>query len=99
MVDAIGVLRARPDVDAVRIVSEADARLHRINAEGWLEPLLESWDPTRSKMLRSEFPKVYHPFNLEVFRREGWRQRRELFIGHRVHPIILPRLAPTAHRA
>lgn len=92
VVEAIGVLRARPDVDAVRIVSEADARLHRINAEGWLEPLLESWDPTRSKMLRSEFPKVYHPFNLEVFRHEGWRQRRGLFIGRRVHPIILPRI-------
>jgi len=89
---ALGVLRERPEVDSVRIVSEADARLHRINAEGSLEPLLPSWDPARSKMRRSEFPKVYQPFNLEVFRHQGWVERGSLFMGHRIHPIVLPRI-------
>lgn len=90
--EAIAVLRDRPEVDAVRIVSEADARLHRINAEGWLEPLLDSWDPARSKMRRSEFPKVFQPFNLEVFRHAGWKSRGSLFMGRRIHPIVLPRI-------
>ncbi len=89
---ALAVLRDRPEVDAVRIVSEADARLHRINAEGWLEPLLDSWDPKRSKMRRSEFPKVYQPFNLEVFRHQGWAERGSLFMGRRIHPVVLPRI-------
>jgi CMP-N-acetylneuraminic acid synthetase len=89
---ALGVLRDRPAVDAVRIVSEADARLHRINAEGWLEPLLPGWDPARSKVRRSEFPKVFQPFNLEVFRHQGWLHRGPLFMGRRIHPIVLPRI-------
>ena len=89
---AIEVLRSRPEVDSVRLVTEADARLHRINAEGWLEPLSPDWDPTRSKMRRSEFPKTYQPFNLEIFRHEGWRARGGLFMGRRIHPIVLPRI-------
>jgi CMP-N-acetylneuraminic acid synthetase len=89
---ALAVLRDRPEVDAVRIVSEADARLHVINAEGWLEPLLPIWDPTRSKMRRSEFPRAFQPFNLEVFRHQGWRDRGSLFMGRRIHPIVLPRI-------
>jgi CMP-N-acetylneuraminic acid synthetase len=90
--EALAVLRDRPEVDAVRIVSEADARLHVINPEGWLEPLLPIWDPARSKMRRSEFPKAYQPFNLEVFRHQGWRERGALFMGRRIHPIVLPRI-------
>ncbi|MGG5818793.1 cytidylyltransferase domain-containing protein [Falsiroseomonas sp. HW251] len=89
---ALAVLRDRPEVDSVRIVSEADARLHVINAEGWLEPLLPIWDPRRSKMRRSEFPRVFQPFNLEVFRHQGWRDRGALFMGQRIHPIVLPRI-------
>ena len=72
-----------PDVNSVRIVSEADARIHQINKEGFLEPLLKEWDPRRSKMRRSEFPKVYQPFNLEVFRHSGWAERGALFIGRK----------------
>ncbi len=89
---ALGVLRDRPEVESVRLVSEADARMHRINADGWLEPLLPGWDPARSKMRRSEFPKVYQPFNLEVFRHQGWVERGGLFMGRRIHPIVLPRI-------
>ena len=90
--EALAILRDRPDIDSVRIVSEADARLHRINDEGLLEPLLPSWDPKRSKMRRSEFPKVYQPFNLEVFRHAGWVERGSLFMGRRIHPIVRPRI-------
>jgi CMP-N-acetylneuraminic acid synthetase len=89
---AIALLASRPDLDAVRIVSEADARLHVVNAEGFLEPFLPGWDPARSKMRRTEFPKVYQPFNLEVFRHQGWVERGPLFIGRRVVPIVLPRI-------
>jgi CMP-N-acetylneuraminic acid synthetase len=90
--EALSLLRDRPDLDSVRLVSEADARLHRVNAEGFLEPLLPIWDPARSKMRRSEFPRVFQPFNLEVFRHEGWRARGALFMGRRIHPIVLPRI-------
>jgi len=89
---AIQKLIDDPNIDSVRIVSEADARLHRINDEGFLEPLLDTWDPKRSKMRRSEFPKVYQPFNLEVFRHEGWKKRGSLFMGSRIFPIVLPRV-------
>lgn len=89
---ALEVLRDRPDVDSVRIVTEADLRLHCINSDGFLEPFSDKWDPKRSKMRRTEFPKVYQPFNLEVFRHEGWRQRGSLFMGRRIHPIVLPRI-------
>lgn len=89
---ALALLAAQPDLDAVRIVSESDARLHVINADGFLEPLLPGWDPKRSKMRRSEFPKVYQPFNLEVFRHQGWVERGSSFIGRRVASIVLPRI-------
>jgi CMP-N,N'-diacetyllegionaminic acid synthase len=90
--EAIEILWKSPDVDSVRIVSEADARIHRINNDGFLEPLLKEWDPHRSKMRRSEFPKVYQPFNLEVFRHAGWAERGALFMGRRIRPIICPRI-------
>lgn len=90
--EAIAVLRDRPDIDSVRIVSEADARLHRIDEDGFLGPLLPGWDPARSKMRRSEFPRVFQPFNLEVFRHAGWAARGSLFMGRRIHPIIRPRI-------
>ncbi len=90
--EALALLAARPDLDSIRLVSEADARLHRINADGFLEPLLPGWDPARSKMRRSEFPRVFQPFNLEVFRHAGWRARGGAFMGRRIHPIVLPRL-------
>jgi CMP-N,N'-diacetyllegionaminic acid synthase len=89
--EAIGILQS-PDIDSVRIVSEADARIHRINKDGFLEPLLSEWDPRRSKMRRNEFPKVYQPFNLEVFRHSGWIQRGALFMGRRIRPIVCPKI-------
>jgi CMP-N,N'-diacetyllegionaminic acid synthase len=85
---AIAALRADPALDSVRIVSEADARLHRINAEGFLEPLLPIWDPNRSIMRRVEFPRVFKPFNLDVFRHAGWVARGSAFMGRRIKPIV-----------
>lgn len=87
--EAICVLAARPYVDSVRIVSEADPRLQVAGEMGWLEPLLPLlWPGGRSKARRTEFPKVYKPFNLEVFRHSGWTGGQSYFMGHRIHPII-----------
>ena len=85
---AIAVLSSDPTIDSVRIVSEADARLQVINADGFLEPLLPSWDPTRSVIRRSELPQAYKPFNLHVFRHCVWRERGALYMGRRVKPIV-----------
>jgi CMP-N,N'-diacetyllegionaminic acid synthase len=88
----IEMLRQNPELDSVRIVTEGDARLHHINGEGYLEPLLPAWDPARSKMRRSEFPKTYFPFNLEIFRHRGWQERGALFMGRKIAPIVLPKV-------
>jgi CMP-N,N'-diacetyllegionaminic acid synthase len=85
---AIAALEDDPTLDSVRIVSEADARLQVVNAEGFLEPLLPTWDPARSVMRRSEFPRVYKPFNLHVFRHSGWRASGAAYMGRRIKPIV-----------
>jgi CMP-N,N'-diacetyllegionaminic acid synthase len=84
---AIELLRSSPEADSVRIVSESDARVCVINKEGWLEPLLDHWDRSRSIMRRSEFPTVYSPFNLDVFRHRGWQERGSAFMGTKIKPI------------
>jgi CMP-N,N'-diacetyllegionaminic acid synthase len=89
---ALAILRERPDVDSVRIVSEVDARLHYVNAAGFLVPYGSGWDPNLSKMLRSRFPKVYQPYNLEVFRHHGWVERGPRFMGERIVPIVEPKI-------
>src|SRR5688572_19842840 len=50
----IGILDSQPDIDSIRLVTETDARLHTINADGYLEPFLPNWDRQRSKMRRTE---------------------------------------------
>ena len=80
-------LLADETIDSVRIVSKAEARLHTINAEGYLEPLLPGWDSRRSVMLRNEFPAAYSPFNLHVFRHSGWIARGANYMGTRIVPI------------
>jgi CMP-N,N'-diacetyllegionaminic acid synthase len=85
-------LASRPDIDSVRIVSEADVRLHAVNAEGFLAPYGPDWDPAFSKMPRSRFPKTYQPYNLEIFRHQGWYERRTRFMGSRIVPIVAPRV-------
>ena len=85
---ALVALDSDPTLDSVRIVSAADARLHVVNAEGFLEPLLATWDPHRSVMRRTEFPRVYKPFNLSVFRHSGWVERGPALMGRRIKPIV-----------
>ena len=85
---AISALQNDPSLDSVRITSEADARLHVINAEGFLEPLLPIWDPNRSIMRRVEFPRAFRPFNLDVFRHAGWVERGSAYMGRRIKPIV-----------
>jgi CMP-N,N'-diacetyllegionaminic acid synthase len=85
---ALVALQSDPTLESVRIVSEADARLHVVNAEGYLEPLLSSWDPQRSVMRRTEFPRAYKPFNLGVFRHSGWVERGAALMGRRIMPIV-----------
>lgn len=87
--EAINALRLYHKFDSVRIVSEADARLQKVNDRtGYLEPLLSVWPEGRSKVRRTEFPDVYSPFNLEVFRHSGWRDRGADFMGKNIHPIV-----------
>jgi CMP-N,N'-diacetyllegionaminic acid synthase len=89
---ALQLLQERDEIDSVRIVSEADARLHRINEVGFLEPYGPGWDRSISKMLRSKFPKVYQPYNLEVFRHRGWLEHDRKFMGERIVPIVEPKI-------
>jgi len=86
------ILSERRDVDSVRIVSEADARLHAVNEEGFLAPYGPGWDPTLSKMPRTRFAKVFQPYNLELFRHQGWIERGALFMGQRIIPIVAPKI-------
>jgi CMP-N-acetylneuraminic acid synthetase len=90
--DALDLLERRSDVDSVRIVSEADPRLHHVSASGFLEPYGAGWDPRLSKMPREEFPKVYQPYNLEVFRHRCFVERGPLFMGERIVPIVQPKI-------
>ena len=90
---ALRLLENDPSLHSVRIVTEADARIHRINEQGFLEPYFPGlWPPERSKIPRTYLPKAYSPFNLEVFRHEGWKERGALFMGTRIKPIVLPRI-------
>jgi CMP-N-acetylneuraminic acid synthetase len=86
---AIRILIENPNVDSVRIVSETESRIATINADGWLEPLLDIWNPDmRSVMRRTEFPKTYRPYNLDVLRHKNWETRGSAYMGRRVYPIV-----------
>lgn len=85
---ALSMLKSDPTLDSIRITSEADARLHVINSDGFLEPLLPIWDPGRSIMRRVEFPRAFKPFNLDVFRHAGWIARGSAYMGRRIKPVF-----------
>lgn len=89
---AIDILATRPEADSVRLVTEADARLQIINAEGYLEPLLSAWPAGYSKIPRDRLQKTCHPFNLEVFRHRGWAAWKQGFMGRRIVPLPQPRI-------
>jgi CMP-N-acetylneuraminic acid synthetase len=85
---ALAALAGDPSLDSVRIVSEADPRVHVVNAAGFLEPLLPQWDAGRSVMRRNEFPRAYKPFNLDVLRHALWVERGSAYMGRRIKPIF-----------
>ncbi|MEO1649391.1 MAG: acylneuraminate cytidylyltransferase family protein [Pseudomonadota bacterium] len=86
---AIDILKTEPDVQSVRIISETEGRLVTINDNGWLEPMSDRWDfQHRSVMRRTEFPKAYSPYNLDVIRHENWVKHGSAYMGHRIKPIV-----------
>ena len=74
--------------DSVRIVSPEDARLWRIDDEGFLEPAVPNWDPGRSVMRRTEFPATYSPFNLDIFFHKNWLRWGSAYMGKKIFPIV-----------
>jgi CMP-N,N'-diacetyllegionaminic acid synthase len=90
--EAIQLLRKDPNIDSVRIVSEADIRLQKINEQGYLESIPKQWVTKYSKMPRTAFPKAYSPYNQETFRHRCWLEYGARFMGDRIKPIICSRL-------
>ncbi|MEM7695758.1 MAG: acylneuraminate cytidylyltransferase family protein [Pseudomonadota bacterium] len=84
---AIQMLKDDPTVSSVRIVSPEDSRLWTINEEGFFVPLVK-WDENRSVMRRSEHPKAYSPFNLDVFRHKNWLKLGPAYMGKRIRPVV-----------
>lgn len=89
---AIQILRDDLSIDSVRIVSESDMRLQKINKEGFLESIPREWLKEYSKMPRTSFPKAYAPFSQETFRHKLWLENGPRFLGDRIQPIIRPRI-------
>nr|WP_229600770.1 acylneuraminate cytidylyltransferase family protein [Reyranella sp. MMS21-HV4-11] len=90
--EALAILKSRPEIDSVRLVSEGDARLQIVNRDGYLEPLLKEWPEHLSKIPRTHLVKVYHPYSLEIFRHSGWVTHRAAFMGKRILPIVQSRI-------
>lgn len=85
---AIETLKARPEVDSVRHANASETRLCRINDEGFFEPLLEGWPEGRSVIRRTEFPKAYQVFNLDVLRHENLAKYGSGYMGKAVAPLV-----------
>jgi CMP-N,N'-diacetyllegionaminic acid synthase len=90
--EGLEVLRTRPEIDSVRLVSEGDARLQIVNGDGYLEPLLKEWPPELSKVPRTRLVRTYHPFSLEIFRHSGWAARGAAFMGRKIVPLLQSRI-------
>ena len=86
--EAVNILKKRPEVDSVRHVTAAETRLCKINDDGYLEPLLEGWPEDRSVIRRSEFPSAYQVFNLDVLRHANLAKLGSAYMGKRAVPII-----------
>ena len=86
--EAISILKARPDIDLVRHVNKTELRQQIINAEGFLEPLSADWPANCSVIRRNEFPDTYQVFNLDVLRHANWQKLGSAYMGLRVLPIV-----------
>jgi CMP-N-acetylneuraminic acid synthetase len=85
---AIDVLKTRPEIESVRHVSASETRLCRINDQGFLEALYEGWPDGRSVIRRSEFPKAYQVFNLDVLRHENLARLGSGYMGKAILPVV-----------
>ena len=85
---AVEILKTDAEVDSVRHVTAAETRLCTVNESGHLEPLLEGWPADRSVIRRSEFPKAYQVFNLDVLRHANLAKMGSAYMGTRAVPII-----------
>lgn len=85
---AIDILKSRPEVDSVRHVSAAETRLCTVNDAGYLEPLLAGWPEDRSVIRRTEFPKAYQVFNLDVLRHSNLAKLGSAYMGKNALPLI-----------
>ncbi|MGE8943362.1 cytidylyltransferase domain-containing protein [Leptospira interrogans] len=88
VLQAINILKSRPEIESVRHVNASETRLCRINDQGFLEPLLPGWPEGRSVIRRTEFPKAYQVFNLDVFRHENLARLGSGYMGKAVVPIV-----------
>lgn len=85
---ALDRMRSADPPDSIRIVSPADARLCRINSSGYLEPIPPEWDRTRSVVRRTEIPRAFSPFNLDIFFHHNWLGLGSGYMGQRIEPIV-----------
>ena len=85
---AVKLLEERPEIDSVRHVSAAETRLCTVNDAGYLEPLLSEWPENRSVIRRTEFPKAYQVFNLDVLRHENLAKLGSAYMGKKAVPLI-----------
>ena len=86
--EAIEILKTRPDVDSVRHVNSSESRLCIINDDGHLEPHSPDWPKGRSVIRRNEFPETYQVFNLDVLRHENLAKFGSGYMGKSIHPIV-----------
>ncbi len=90
VLQGLEILRTRLEVDSVRLVSEADARLQVINPSGLLEPLLEEWPSHLSKIPRTTLVKTYHPLQSRDFSASRLAGKPHALHGppHRAPPAV-----------
>ncbi len=89
---AIEILSTDPEIDSVRVVSQADLRLQLINEKGFLEAVSSGWPDTLSKIPRTFLPAVYSPYNQEIFRHALWKKNGPRFMGEKIYPIVRPQI-------
>ena len=85
---AIEILKTRPEVDSVRHVNASETRVCKINDQGYLEPLSPDWPQDRSVIRRTEFPTAYQVFNLDVLRHKNLARWGSAYMGKAIVPII-----------
>lgn len=86
--EAIEILKNRPEVDSVRHVTQAESRTCSINTQGFLEVVPSDWPDERSVIRRTELPTVYQVYNLDVLRHKNLKKYGSGYMGKSIHPIV-----------